>query len=127
MNETTKVKQVAWRKGLNLSKLEPGTTVMGVPLKAAIFKRPLERALLLCLENWRQWVTVIGLVERGLQLPVYYCLKCKQIEDGKHRIFAVRVTGGTKVNVRVWRDCYRFNRAKMQEFENKLISGELSL
>lgn len=122
-----KIKQIAWRKNLNLSKIEQGTVITGVPLSHHMFTAPLKRGLLLCTNDYRNWKAVNLNILRGVTLPVYYCMTHKQIEYGGFRLFAIQATGGKKVNVRLWLRCYKYNRENYQELENKIVLGELKL
>ena len=122
-----KIKSVVWRKNLNLSKIKPGTMIKGVPIGHEMFKVPIARGLKMCRVDWRIWKRVNEMLQYEKKLPIYYCLKCGQIEDGRHRITGAKVYGTKKLDILLWSGCYKKNREAMQAFDNRFISGELTL
>ena len=120
-----KFSKIAWNKNLDLSTVPEGMIVTGVPLRHPIFKLPFERAMTMCRSDWHNWEQVNKMLDRGLELPVYYCLKCNQIEEGKFRLFAAQIFGKKKANIMTWGDCRRVLKKEMQTIENKIVSGEI--
>lgn len=122
-----KIKQIAWSRGIDLLTLPPNTMVTGVSLKHSMFKLPIERGLAMCRADWHNWKQINDMLERGLALPVYYCLKCGQIEEGKFRLLAAKIFGKKKANIILWGDCRRVLKDEMQALENMIVSGEITL
>jgi len=123
----TKIKTVPWKRGLKFKDMAVGTVVTGVPLSHEMFKVAFARVLKRCQDNWHFWQRVNELMQYDQVLPIYYCLKCKQTEDGKHRLLAARVLDMKKIDIVLWPRCYKDNRERMQSFENRMISGEIGL
>jgi len=126
MNNLENIKHIVWCKGLDLSTIEAGTMVNGIPLRHLIFKLPLERGLAMCRSDWRNWKRINEELQRGLALPVFYCLKCNQIEEGKFRLLAAKIYGEKKANIMLWGDCRRMLKEEMYALENKIVSGEIT-
>lgn len=122
-----KLKTVPWKRGIKLTDLEVGTMVTGVPVNHNMFRLAFERGLKLCKGNWQQWKRVNEMLQYEKKLPIYYCLDCGQIEDGRHRIVAAKVYGTKKLSIILWARCYSKNREAMQTLDNQIISGEISL
>ena len=123
----TKLKTIPWKNGLKLADLTAGTVVTGVPINHNMFKGPLERGLKACLANWSVFKRVNEMLQYDQMLPVYYCLDCGQIEDGRHRMLATKIYDRKKIDIMLWARCYKKSLEVMQALENSIIAGETTL
>lgn len=124
MGEMAIINEIIWHKQLDIASLAHGTVVINVPLDHPIFENQLTRGLNMCLNDLSHWKKVNEMILRKQLLPVYYCLKCNQMEDGRHRTLATRVMGNKTIDIRLWDSCYRNNKVKMRMLENKIMGKD---
>jgi len=106
------------KEGMIFQEMRAGTTIQKVPLVHLIFWTALNRP------RSKKWLLRMKQIKEFL--PVYYCKKCRQLEDGAHRIRALRERGEKSCDVAIHNKCIHKNsgylgilEAAFMKFKNR--------
>lgn len=100
--------------GRELWEYASGSIISGVPVryfdndKDAMAYRKKHRGSKFWRDNVKKLMSNFDLTKFS---PLYYCLQCKRLEDGAHRLFVADKKGISTINVQIGANCYKHNKA----------------
>lgn len=97
--------RVAWKRGSTLSDYPVGVIVLGVPLENEEIQRVIKYGEKFVRQGNKNWIASLDRIVKeydpSKDLPIYFCRRTNQLEDGSHRALARKIRGGKTIDVEI--------------------------